>query len=219
MIVSHRCRFVLFPDPMGACPWVERALEPWCDQPIGRDKGTGSYFFRGMSPAEAELAFDMAGFAFRTYTRIAIIRNPYTKMAQIYDRIAATDRMWRMRRRIGAGNPDFAGWLRNTRSNGNGAAMTGGPRWRRFGAWSAEDWCSDRITHIVRAEMAEIELPKIFSEIGISPAVGGHAIDTLRLEQPVASRYDIASSTLIRDRYQWDLRLYDGQDADLQMVA
>lgn len=220
MLVSHRRRFILFPDPMGACPWMTHALVPWMDEPLQRHKGMGGFFFQGMSPAEAELAFDMAGYAFRSYTRIAIIRNPFTKMAQLYDRIAATDRVWRMRQRVGASVPDYDRWLATTRPNGNGAALTSaGPRWRRFGAWSAANWCGDRVSHLVRAETAEQDLPEIFRDIGIRPEFAGRPIDTLRVRQPVSARYGAEATQLIRQRYQWDLQFYETQPADLRLVA
>lgn len=219
--MSHSCRFVLFPDPMGACPWIARALEPWLDQPIVGKRGAtmGSHFFCDMSPAEAELAFDMAGFAFRNYARIAIIRNPLNKMPQLYDRIAATDKVWRMRRRVGASNPSFTRWLSSTRPNGFGAAPLGGPRWRRFGAWSAEDWCGDHISHIVRAEHAEDELSKVFQEIGLSPVFGGRALDALKLKQPSWARYGQEAREIVRDRYAWDLSFYENNSAVLKLVA
>lgn len=221
MLISHSYRFALFPEPMGACPWIDLALDPWLDQPVATTKNAvaGSYFFRDMSPSEAELAFDMAGFAFRSYTRIAIVQNPYAKMAQLYDRIAATDRVWRTRRMLGFKNPEFTRWLRSTQPNGNGAAFHTGPRWRRFGAWSAAEWCGDRITHVVRAETAEQDLPEIFRGIGIAPAFGGRAIDALKLGQSVTSRYDDEARTLIRERYEWDLQLYSRLSADLLQVA
>ncbi|MEL6838162.1 MAG: hypothetical protein AAFP85_02650 [Pseudomonadota bacterium] len=221
MLVSHRCRFILFPDPMGACPWIARALEPWLDQPVvgTRNAMTQSYFFRDMSPAEAELAFDMAGFAFRNYTRIAIVRNPVNKMVQLYDRIARTDKIWRMRRSVGVGDPGFTRWLASTRPNGAGASPLGGPRWRRFGAWSGQDWCADHVSHVVRAENAQDELAEVFQDIGISPAFGGRALDALTLMRSAESRYDAEARRIMKDRYAWDLALYARNADNLRLVA
>lgn len=220
MLVSHSRRFILFPDPMGACPWVSHALSPWVDQPLQRHKGIGGTFFEGMSPAEAELAFDVAGHAYRNYTRIALVRNPFIKMAQLYDRIAASDRMWRMRSLVGVNAPHYTQWLAGTQPNGNGAAFhAAGPRWRRFGAWSASDWCNGRVSHVVPAETAERDLPQIFRQIGISPDFVVRPIDTLRLRQPVSSRYDPQAIAIIRERYEWDLQFYESQSADLRLVA
>lgn len=221
MFVSHRCRFILFPDPLGACPWLGRALQPWLDQPIMDKRGTAAdaFFFSEMSPAEAELAFDMAGYAFRSYTRIAIIQNPLNRMVNLYDRISARDKVWRMRRGMGAGDPPFSRWLSGTRPNGPGAAPFGGPRWRRFGAWSGAHWCRDYISHVVRAECAKEELTDIFGDIGIAPALGGRADDGSRLKRSVEAFYDEQAQELMSARYAWDLRFYRQPRYDLRLVA
>jgi hypothetical protein len=191
------------------------------DQPVATKKGACSkaHFFRGMSPAEAELAFDMTGKAFRSYTRIAIVQNPFAKMAQLYDRIATVDPIWRTRRKLGLLDPEFGRWLQHTRPNGSGAGYPKGPRWRRFGAWSAEAWCDDRITHIVRAETAKHELAQVFRHIGIAPAFACRVADQGDQAMSEMARYDATSTELIRTRYQSDLRLYHMQRPELRLVA
>ncbi len=209
MLVSHRYKFILFPDPLNACPWVGSALRPWLDQTVVTDRVSGGDFslFQGMSPAEARLAFEMRGLPFEDYTRIAILRNPYAKMAQLYYKIALTDPLWRMRQHVGMELPHFGRWLRTTRSNGYGAGYRGSPRWRRFGAWASQNWCGDHITHTVRADNAAAELTAIFGEIGISPAFGDRSI-----HEPggghLARLYDFDSWAFVRDRYSTDLALY-----------
>ena len=174
--------------------------------------------FNGMTPKEAEFAFDMMGFAYRNYTRIAVVRNPIYKLSQLYDRIAATDRIWQLRRNLGAADPDFGRWLHSTRPDGMGAGHKSSPRWRRFGAWSAEAWCGDHITHTVRAECAEDDLKKVFGEIGLAPAFGVNAGDApgrlLRRHQ-----FDDTSMALIQERYSWDFRLYHRYASNLRLVA
>ena len=221
LFVSHRHQFILFPDPLGACPWINRALEPWLDEKVAMKPGTsaGAPFFAGMSPAEAELAFDIHGYTFRNYTRVAVIRNPKAKMVQLYDRIYATTPVGRMRRSLGASAPNFDRWLAMTRPYGTGAAPFGGPRWRKFGAWSAENWCGDHLAHVIRAEYAEEELTTLFRGLGISPAFGGRALDALKLRQPVGSRFSVEARALIKERYAWDLSFYDRPQTSLKLVA
>lgn len=220
MLVSHRYKFVLFPDPLGSCPWIARALHPWLDQPIASDrsKSAETTLFNDMSPAEAELSFDMMGIPFHEYTRIAIIRNPYAKMAQLYYRISITDPAWRMRQHVGLELPQFGRWLRSTRTNGVGAGYRTSARWRKFGAWSAEAWCGDQITHTVRANNAADELAPIFAEIGISPAFGDRNIHELGGRR-LARLYNAETNELIRERYQSDLRLYRDEPAQLRLVS
>ncbi|MEJ6403163.1 hypothetical protein [Yoonia sp. 2307UL14-13] len=211
--MSHRYQFVLFPDPLNACPWVGPALRPWLDQPVAssRNGNAGIPFFHGMSPAEARLAFDVQGLNFGDYTRIAIIRNPYAKMAQLYYRIAMTDPLWRMRDHVGIDIPRFGRWLRMTRPDGLGAGYRGSARWRRFGAWSAEHWCGPHVTHTVRADAAAEELTTVFDKIGISPAFGDRTVHE-PTGQRLARLYDSESWALIRQRYRHDLLRYRMQD-------
>lgn len=220
MLVSHSCRFVLFLDPLGACPWVERALKPWLDQPVAgcRAATTSTYFFKGMSPAEAELAFDMSDLAFRSYTRIAVVRNPFAKMEQLYRQIAATDPIWRMRDSVGVGAPAYLRWLRSTRPHGHGAGHIGSPRWRKFGAWSARAWCGDRISHVVRAETAERDLAPILSGLGINAQLGGRASD-LSARLIAQTEADPRVRELIYARYHWDMQFYQPSKPDLRLVA
>lgn len=220
MLVSHSCRFILFPDPMGACPWIAPALCHWLDQPVApnRSAASESHLFADMSPLEAELAFDMMGLAFRSYAKIAIVQNPYVKMARLYDKIAATDRVWQMRCRLGGRMPDYARWLRNTRPDGHGAGNRLAPRWRRFGAWSAKTWCGDRINHVVRAETAEHELVQIFGKIGIAPEFQATRTNS-RLLQKAPRRNSPEVDAIMRARYGWDLALYGESGSETRLAA
>ncbi len=216
MLVSHGYKFIVFEDPLGACPWLGRTLQPWLDQPILSDRAriAETPFFNGMTPGEAELAFDMHGLVFREYARIAIIRNPFAKMAQLYYRIAMTDPVWRMRQHLGLELPRFNSWLRQTRTNGNGAGHRYSARWRKFGAWSADAWCGDSITHTVRANHAVADLVAVFEELGIAPAFGDRRVHELGAQR-LSRLYDVESNALIRERYQSDLAIQYCDSPDL----
>lgn len=220
MLVSHGSRFIVFCDPLGTCPWMAQALAPWLDQPIAPDAAHSgeTTLFNDMTPKEAELAFDLMGYAFRSYTRIAVLRNPLYKLSQLYDRIAATDRIWQLRRNLGAADPDFGRWVSNVKPNGYGAGYRSSPRWRRFGAWSGKAWCGDYMTHIVRAECAKQDLTRVFAEIGIEPNFDSAAINAPEY-LPQRHYFDAQSTRLIRDRYDWDLRLYDRFASDDRQAA
>lgn len=220
MLVSHKCRFILFKDPLGACPWISHGLAPWLDQPVAPNSAScgAMPLFDGMAPKEAELAFDMLQLDFHGYVRIALVRNPYCKISELYDRIAATDRLWQLRRRLGAADPDFGRWLHSTSPDGLGAGHRSSPRWRRFGSWSIGAWCDGLVTHFVRVENARADLARVFADLGLSPAFGADARDApARLSQ--RHRYDGPAQALMRQRYAPDLRFYDGVMPDLFRVA
>ncbi len=207
MLVCHSKRFILFNDPLGACPWIEDVLSPWIDQPVADNIATArhTYFFKDMSPTEAELAFDIMGLPFRSYRRIAIVRDPFAKMEDLYDRIADTDRLWQMRGRIGMGAPDYVRWLRRTRPCRNGAGNSASPRWRRFGAWTVRAWCDGRISHVIRAESAAQDILRVLGPLGVNPAIPE---DTNRSLRPARYREVPQVKALIGARYHWDLRHY-----------
>ena len=221
MFVSHRCQFVVFSDPLTSCAWLEKTLAPWADQQIApaRQRLGNTLFFNGMSPAEAEVAFDRSDLPFRNYTRIAVVQNPFRRMAQLYDRIAETDHFWRLRRKAGWPVPEFGTWLRSTKPNGKGAGLTYGPRWRRFGAWSADAWADGRVTHFVRAENADADLRHVFRQMGIVPLFSASESDGRPHRFHEMLRYDAATIDLIRQRYGADLQLYHGTSPNLRLVA
>lgn len=220
MFVSHKHRFVIFPDPMGACNWLGHRLEPWLDQPTARNRksSTETHFFYGMSPAEAELAFDMIGQPYCRYTSIAIIQNPFRRMVKLYDRIALTDPLWQMRRALGGSDPTFAHWLQNTRASGPGAGYSRGARWRRFGAWSAQAWAGQKVTHLVPLESPD-QLQQILRSQGIPLNLRCRASDHEMFQFPEMSRYDATSAALIKERYWSDLSLYRLQQPELRLIA
>lgn len=174
--------------------------------PLGeRDNDTP--FATGMSPTEAEWAFDSAGLAYRSYLRVAVVQNPFIRMARLYEKIAQHDPLWQARERTGFGRRDFGAWLASTRPDGLGAGTKHGPRWRRFGAWSAKHWCGDMVSHVIRQEAIEDDLTTVLSILGVAP---GFDHDFTRAATPLdwRSYYDDRATAIIQDRYGWDLAQY-----------
>lgn len=209
MLISHRHQFIIFPDPLDSCQWVRRALAPWVDQPLagpGRSTPQNPYF-KGMTPAEVQAAFTREGRVFDAYTRIAIVQNPYLRLAQLYDRITDQDPVWRLKARLGLPPPRFSDWLSGTRPDGHGAGHALSPRWRRHAAWSAQAWCDGRITHVIRAERAKADLARVFRLLGLTPSFTCRKDDQHKLHQRALDRYQEPSKAMMRERYRSDLDL------------
>ncbi len=206
MIVSHKCRFILFSDPLGAGANVMHALSPWSDEIIaaGPDNKQDRMFFHGMTLTEAEWAFDASGLAFRSYLRISVTEQPFTRLARLYDRIAQTDIVWQLRHLASVGTPAFDHWLSSTQPNGFGAGNRHSPRWRQLGAWSTKAWESGRIDHTIRVESVEEDLTPILTELGIAPSLDFIQTETLDREGWM-KRYSPESTNLMSQRYGWDL--------------
>lgn len=220
MIVSHFCRFIVFPDPLNSCEWLQHSLSPWADQlvsPVGRANHK-TPFFRGMTPKEAERAFHRLDLDFGAYTKIGIVQNPFRRMADLYDSLCLHDPIWRLKQRAGLEVPDFATWLHSGQPFSRRVLSGLQPRWHRLGAISTERWASGRIDAFVRAEFAQEDLRQAFRQMGIIPAVGfgGHQKQHRFAEM---LRYDRNTMAIIHQRFAKDLRLYSGLTSELDMAA
>lgn len=220
MIISHRCQFVVFSDPFQSCHWLHQALGPWSDQEVARGPrgNRQTPFFRGMSPTEAETAFAKLDLDFGAYTRVAIVQNPFRRMAELYDRLCISDPIWRLRSRLGQDVPDFTSWLYATPPDQGFILDRFLPRWRRFGLQTTQNWAAGRIDAFVRAEFAPRDLQLAFSKLDVAPAVN---LAKRQKEHRFAEmlRYDRDTTDLIRHRYAADLKLYNDLCTDLRLVA
>lgn len=221
MFISHRYRFIVFPDPLGSCRWLNRALAPWVDQHIGAAPGArrDTLLFQAMTPQEAEIAFALMGRAFDSYTKIAIVENPYKRMARLYERIVQMDPVWQLRGKVGLANPTFGSWLEKTKARGVGAGTRFSPRWQRLGAWSADAWADGRINRFVRADNAAQDLQRVFDQMITAPVIVSPAQEHRDTSFKEMSRYDAKSTKLIEQRYKSDLQIFHTQRHDLHLAA
>lgn len=220
MIISHRCHLVLFFDPLEPCQWLQQALAPWADQPVapGNHGTRQTPFHQDMTPAEARTAFTRAGLDFDSYTRIAVVQNPFRKLAGLYDRTRRTDPIWRIKSRAGWQVPDFRSWLISGQYGCSGPLARLAPRWRRFGALSTKTWAAGQINSFVRAEFAASDLRIAMRQLDVVPAVDLVAKQKTH-RFPELLRYDSETLAIVRRRFGADLRLYGGLGAGLDLVA
>lgn len=206
MIISHSRKFIVFNDPLDSGHEIERALFPFGDVSIQALPNANGHppFFHGMTPIEAEWAFDAAGFAFQTYLRISIVESPFARLSRLYDRIAQTDKFWQFRRLAGLGQPSFTSWLQTTKADGFGAGHRNSPRWRQYGSWSTRHWERGRVNHTIRVEEAEDDLGPVLRELGIAPSALPPRQDRFSRETLLAN-YTSQSSEFVSRRYGWDL--------------
>ncbi len=209
MIISHSRKFILFTDPLGAGEQVQSLLAPFGDAEIGatpRNRECNP-FFHGMTPLEAEWAFDAAGYAFHTYLRLSTIEDPFSRLARLYDRIAQTDTVWQLRHLAGIGAPSFSHWLRSTHADGLGAGHRNSPIWRQRGSWSGKAWECGRINHTIRTEEIEEDIVPVLGALGIAPALEITKQDEM-IRDVWRQRYDPHAIEFMAQRYCWDLAQY-----------
>jgi hypothetical protein len=205
MIICHSRRFIFFSNPKTGSESMRALLAPWSEERVlpYRERTAQTPFYPHMSPAEVEWTFDGLGLPFRAYTRFTVVRNPYPRLVSLYRMIGQVDGLWRLRRRLGLGQPDFADWLRGTRPAGSGGGGRAHQRWRRYAAWSAQDWCGDRVDHVLRLEHLDADLPPVLQSLGIAPGRVPHL--NSRADEDWAGYYDAGSIALVARRYAYDL--------------
>ena len=208
MIISHSHKFVLFCNPgTGTAPLL-RLLSPWQQEPMMEfaQRSATQPFYHLMSPSEAAWTFDGLGYDFLAYRRITLVRNPFTRLPALYQRIAETDSLWRIRRRTGVGQPAFGRWLNSTRADGSGAGGRAQDRWRRFGTWSLAAWTAGLITDVLRSEALVRDLEPLLATLGLNPGplpiVASEPVATW----PVA--FDNMTLKLMADRYGAEIETY-----------
>lgn len=220
MIICHSRRFIYFSNPFCGSGRVRALLDPWNEEPIVSyaQRIPERPFYTHMSPTEAEWTFDALGLNFGDYRRITSLRSPFDRLPEVYEEIERSDRIWRMRKRSGVGIPTFESWLARTRPNGRGAGGRVHQRWRRFGTWSAEEWCAGRITRVLCCHRMNEDLGALLTELGIAPskplppgcdgnAELGHALLTQ------------GSVTMIAQRYAREIQQYGFQPPKLALAA
>lgn len=214
MIISHTHRFIFFSNPKTGSESVRALLAPLNEEPIGawRDRTLHHPFYAHMSPAEAQKSFVDKRWPFSDYRRITCVRNPYPRLVSLYRMIAEVDGLWRLRRRLGLGQPGFAAWLRDVQPSGSGGGGRLHQRWRRFGAWSAQSWTTDDtgrrlVTDILRLEHLETELPALLADMRLPV---GPTVPHKNSRPPTdwAQWYSARSHALVAQRYAWDLERF-----------
>ncbi len=212
MLISHRCRFILFTAPLVTCDWVARAFAPWEDQRVTgtRRPWNRQGFHQGMTPAQAKRAFDRLGHPFADYTRIALIQNPFRRMVHLYDRMTLTDPIWRLRQAAGFPIPGFTEWVQHTVTGNDPTSLA---------RQSATQWAEGQICHFVRAEYAAQDLRPVVQSMGVTPLLPppDHSPAVHKFREML--RYDQATIDIIRREFADDLQLYHSATPHLRLVA
>ena len=215
MIVSHSSKLVVFALPKTGSRTVGALLEPLLEVPIRRRwrfRSKTDLFHSHMTPAETLEVFSSQGWNFWEYRRITFTRNPFSRLVSLYRHVQQTDDVWRLRRRVGLGTPEFSKWLRGTRTRDK-EPKRGHARddiWRVRGSWSLENWVHDRngkplVTDILRLEDLPQHVPSLLRDYDLPQLV---QLQSIGVQEPVDSRgwYSEESRALVIKRYHWELK-------------
>ena len=210
MIISHRNKFVFFHNPLTGSDPVRRYLESWNEEPIVdfRQRMPNQPFYHNMSPAEAEVAFRNMGWNLRDYATITCVCNPFNRIAALYARIMHRDPKWRLRKYLGLPQIGLTDWLRTIRTDTTGGGGSPALRWRRYGAWTTDNWCAGLVDHVIRSENLPQELPALCHMIGIETPGPSARIRTAPEGPNPALIFDEESVALVEKLYATDLSAF-----------
>lgn len=206
MIISHSHKFIFFSNPKTGSESLRRLLGPYCEEDIKpwRDRSALHPFYPHMPPSEAQAIFAQRGWDFESYQRITCVRHPFARLVSLYEMIAAVDPIWKLRRGLGLSQPRFSKWLRSIRPDGTGGGGMPHQKWRQFGSYSADAWCSDLVTDVLRLEHIETELPAVLATLNLSESLKVPHVNK-RVTRDWVSYYDAATRDLVERRYANDL--------------
>jgi len=148
--------------------------------------------------------FALYSWDFQSYRKFVFVRNPWARLVSLYEHIGRSNQPG-----------PFNQWLRTVQSSGMGGGGENWQRWRRYGAWSIENFISDPdgsilVDQVIRIEdvktrllpyLAELGLPVIdsaFPEVKNRGSYGRH----------YSEYYDDETVNYVADRYRYDIDNY-----------
>ncbi len=204
MIISHRFRFILYNNPLTGSSRIRDALAFMQDEVVQpyHLRTPRNPFYTYMPPAEVAQTMEMKGLPYDDYVSITCIRDPFTRLPALYERIKNTDRLWKFRQSAGLMPPHFVTWLNGTLTEGRGGGGAPHARWRRCGTWSIDNWTGGKVRHVIKAEDAQNEITRIFVESDLPPANLPSMDDISRVTPGIMTR---VARKIISERYEADI--------------
>lgn len=214
MIISHTHRFVFFSNPKTGSESVRQMLLPYADEVVAdyRKRTRARPFYAHMPPSEAEISFADVGWNFQEYETLTCVRNPFPRLVSLYEMIGQVDRLARLQDRFFR-RGSFTDWLVGSRPDGHGGGGWRHQRWRRFGAWSAQNWLHAPdgrclVNHAIPLERLHQDLPILLARLGLPGNLRiPHA--NQRVKNDYRSYYTQNAVDLVHHRYAWDLKKFN----------
>jgi hypothetical protein len=197
MRFSHRYRYIFFSNPKTGSESVRLLLTPFNDaRLVTSQTATREHPFHAhMRPFDTRAAFANFGWDFDRYYRFTFVRNPWKRLASLYEMIVRLD---------STNKKPFDHWLRDSQTDGDG----GGPgTWRKYGAYSLKNFAGDDGGKLLVNEVFRLEdidsLPAVLRARGIPipPYMMMPRINGSRTGVPYRLRYTPELVQLVADRY------------------
>lgn len=200
MRLSHQHKFIFFANPKTGSKSMRGLLNPYNEIADRRFLQTTEEepFYTHMRPIEVREIFAKRGWPFGEYYRFVFVRNPWTRLASVYDMICRADREF---------NLSFAAWLQSIKTSGEGGGGPEWQRWRRYGTYSIESFAGDDSGQLLVDDIFRLEdiqlVPDRLRARGI-PIPPGETVPWLNraeTEQDLLRHYTPELVALVRERY------------------
>ncbi len=237
MRLSKKHQFIFFANPKTGSDSIRALLDPFSDvkSVTYREITDENPFYSHIRPVEVKAILDRWGWNYDEYFRFTFVRNPWGKLVSLYEMIRAVDRR-SVRRRVSGlldhsrrgrfskairsalfasehEPPPFTEWLRTIQTDGAGAGGFEHQRWRRYAAYTLDNYVSDEngqwlVNEVIRLEHLHEELPAVLERVGIPTDSLNIPHRNARQHRPYQAYYDDESRELVRRLYASEIERF-----------
>ena len=231
MRISHQYKFIFFANPKTGSESVREILAPYSDiQSVTyATRNIENPFYSHITPQEVKTLFSERGWNFDEYFKFTFVRNPWAKLVSLYEMIYSTkstnppskdadlatkakSKLRILRKKVVNRNkPDFKTWLSTIETSGIGAGGKESQRWRRYGAYSLDNYIMDDarnvlVDRVIPLERIHCDLVPTLMELGIPEAEKVEIKPVnVRKYQKYTEYYDSETIDRVRQLYRYDI--------------
>jgi hypothetical protein len=209
--ISHSNKFIFFSMPKTGSESVRTFLDPYSDVEIKvyKDIKNGDLpFYSHMRPIDVRKAFTQLNWDYDSYYKFMVVRNPWARLVSLYEMIYRHPLKKYYR-------PKFSRWIKSIDQSGVGAGGKVHQKWRRYGAYSVENFIGDDIESLVnefvKLEELNLKVPTILNNLNILD-VGTEGVPHVnkgRRNSEYHSYYDKGARDFVAEKYACEIDMFD----------
>lgn len=208
MRISHKYKFIFFANPKTGSSSVRQFLNPYTDvQPVRNylKRTPENPFYPHITPAETKILFKEFGWDFNSYNKFVFVRNPWARLVSLYEHVMRNPK----------NQMDFTPWLYSIKPDGDGGGGDDWQRWRKYGAYSIENYIKDQegnilVDKVIRLEDIQKELRPFLMAMGL-PDVHDAKLkhnNKRKKSTPYSKYYNQETREYVGNLYRYDIVNY-----------